>query len=207
MEGGSALQAARTGSSGVPGLSDLLELTEPTRPVPLTVIPDQPLISLAWRILSQEKRRLIGESVNGERRLDELLSGLAQFACYLEKSFALMKEQSPDGLPQWATRLRDEAKVIGELLEHHRVKVIHASGIAFEGELLEVFGNVGQKVVQGIEKPIIAEVIEPAILRNSALLHMGKAIIGMPEESRYSTTSETGQVCEAGKPDVSLYEE
>lgn len=183
---------------GLPALSEMLGLTEPKRPVPSTVVPDQPLISLAWRVLSEERRRLAGSSIGNDRRLDELLAGLALFAFTLEKSMTLFGERRPEGSPQWAVRLRDGSRVIDALLDHHRVRAIRDAGSAYEGELLEVFSNVGQREMPEIETPVVAEVIEPAILRNNALLHMGKAIIGLPRKA--TPASEEGLGCQKMAP-------
>lgn len=185
-----AQQQAPPFLSGLGGLSELLKLPDQKRPVPHSVSHDQPLIGLAWRVMSEEKRRVLARVAADDRELDKLLTDLALLGDFLAKALRLLEDQNTGTLPQWAIRLRNEARAIEPILDFHKVRVICPSGLAFEGDLLEIFDNVGQQVNTNAEFPVVDEVIEPAILRSGALLHMGKAVIGMPSESNAARVPE-----------------
>ena len=180
---------------GFGGLSELLRLTNRKRPVPPSVSHDQPLIGLAWRVLAEEKRRVLAKAAAEDRELDKLLTDLALLGDFLNKALRLLEDQSVGTLTQLAIRLRNEARAIAPILDFHRVQVIYPLGLAFEGELLEIFSNVGQQLNSSAAVPVVDEVIEPAILRNGALLHMGKAVVGMPSGSISSNIEEEKNIC------------
>jgi molecular chaperone GrpE (heat shock protein) len=148
-----------------------LEINDRPRELPPGSSASVPLVTLAWRALRAEHERRRDEVKKSDaetKKLQNALIGVAEHTAHLRLAGA--------GQGPFDKIARQLESVLGEA----GIAFLAPSGEPFEGDLMELFDNVAQRTEAGITGPYIAEVVKPAVLRNGALLRMGKAIIAVP---------------------------
>ena len=145
-----------------------LRITEPPRKIAAGVAAETPLVVLAWHALRSERRR---EAEADDKLQDALLRISAEVGWLRRTALAAASQAAPpaavQGVRDFAHRIEAALKIVG-------VALLGEELVLFVGELAEVLDNVAQLPEAGIATPLIAEVVEPAILWKGALLRRGK---------------------------------
>jgi hypothetical protein len=169
-----------------PGLSALIplgltEVTDQPRPLPERMDYEQPLISLCWRILREDRERFRLEQERQLAAVEGALTSLALEAHALgrclrantaggEAGLAVVKTAGMEGIGRRMLRA----------LEACEVRLLTPEGEPFAGNLTEMFDNVAQRPEPGLTEARIAEVVTPAVLWKGRLCRQGKAVIAVP---------------------------
>jgi hypothetical protein len=146
----------------------ILEVTPPRRAVTVDLDTDVPLVAVVWRLLHAIHEEQAGDRQQRERQ-QRRLNGL--FTAVADEVVALR-------------RLGDRAAAAANRLEQAllevNVDIVAPEGAAYDGPLVELVENTAQQPRADLTEPLVAEVIQPAVLRHGELLRMGKAVIAVP---------------------------
>jgi hypothetical protein len=67
-----------------------------------------------------------------------------------------------------------------QLLADIGLLILSPQGREYDDKMMEYFDNIAQKIVPGLQQPLIGEVMVPAVIYRGTVLQMGKAIIHLP---------------------------
>ena len=146
-------------------MSDRFTVADAPRPVPPGTSAETPLLSLAWRALRAEHRRQAADRVRAHDEVERLRRTLADIGS-LTYRFR-------------GGRIDDLIHRIERALADSGISILAPEGEPFTPELMQLFENIAQRP-GGDGSPLVAEVVEPAILCGNELLRMGKAVIAVP---------------------------
>lgn len=152
-----------------PGTSDVMAVTPP--------------VSIAWKMMRPQLDRLNGDR---KRLMGELAALKKAMVPVVEEEFRLRKQiqtlgqQEGDGTDGVLKVLKQTADRLKVALEETDVTVVAPEGEEYTGEFMEVLQNIAQEPREELERPVVLEVVQPAILYHDELLRAGKAVIGVP---------------------------
>jgi hypothetical protein len=155
-----------------------LRISETPRKTAPGVSAETPLVTLAWHALRAEHQR---QAEAAELSRDALVR-IAEEVARLRR--AAVATTSPEGGLPVVHSIRDSADRIEAALKELGITLLGEERLPFAGELTEVLDNVAQIPQTDIDLPLVAEIIEPAILWNETLLRRGKAVIAIPTAAK-----------------------
>jgi len=151
-----------------------LRITEASRKTAPGVSAETPLVTLAWHALRADCRR---QAEAAELSRDALVR-IAEEVDRLRRADATPASSQAGSAAVGS--MRESANRIEAALKELGITLHGEERVPFTGELTEVLDNVAQLPQEGLEIPLVAEIIEPAILWKGALLRRGKAVIAIP---------------------------
>jgi hypothetical protein len=141
----------------------------------------QPLITLCWRILREERERIQREQQRQLAAVEGALTSLALEAHALGRYVCANATREGAGLAAVdIAGLEGMRRRMLQALETCDVRLLAPEGEPFSGDLAEMFDNVAQKPEPGLTEARIAEVIAPAVLWKGMLSRQGKAVVAVP---------------------------
>ena len=171
-----------------------LQITDEPRRVAAGLTAETPLVAIAWRALRGEHQRRSEERRQTQSEMKvalNALAGLANEAYRLQRTVQSIYLQDGEG-----QQLSAIASRMVEILAGAGIRIVAPEGEPYSSDLRELLDNVAQQSEAGLVEARIAQVITPAVLRNDAVLKMGKAVIAVPSSNapqQVETTTETSQ--------------
>jgi hypothetical protein len=159
----------------------LLEITEKPRGLPNDLDCEQPLITVCWRILREERERLKQIQKQDAATTEAALVSLALEAYSLGSQVRSIKTHEGAALtPVEIGGLEGIRGRLLQALETLGIRLLSPEGDAYTGNLVEFFDSVAQKPDPASKEPKIAEVIIHAVLLHGTLAQQGRAVIAVP---------------------------
>ena len=149
---------------------------------------DVPLVSMGWRALREVHKRHASDRRQLETELDRMKELMSSQADSIHQLRTLVAEHFRDGT---GSRFAAIADRLEKALAAAGVVILAPVGDRFDGELVELFENVAQRVSADCASSRIDEIILPAIVFRGTLLRQGKAIIAVPGPATNTTVTET----------------
>lgn len=146
-------------------------VSDAPRPLPPGAAPGLPLVTVAWRALRAGHQKRADDQREIEReaaRTREILVQLAEEVWRLHAASGDMP--ATEG----------SARRLASILSEAGIVAAAPVGVPFTGELMDLFENIAQRSIAGLESPEVAEVVRPAILCRGAVLRMGKIVVAVP---------------------------
>lgn len=168
-------------------MSKPLTISDPPRAIPPGVHAELPLATLAWRSAckasEQELRR--GQALAARTR--EECAGLEAIADEAHRLNQFARETTDAGTARMLASCVE--RLVGGL-RRAGLDLVAPAGAPYRAELREWLDNVAQVPGPGLGEPMVAAVIEPALLHRGALLRMGKAVIAVPAATETSNSAQ-----------------
>ncbi len=145
---------------------------------------EMPMVTIAWRALRAEHLRRADEHRRVEDETRQALDALANVAeeAYRLRRLAGIGANAPEGA-DCSQQLLAVAGRLEQMLAQAQVIVVAPEGEPYTTDMMELLDNIAQRLDPGLQEPLVAEVIAPAILCRGALLRRGKAVIAVPAGS------------------------
>ena len=151
-----------------------IKITEQPRYVAIDKVANFPLLSIVWRILQAEHKK-----INDNRKIDQ-----KKLLHLIEAAWKLKPTQNncKDGTCRDVSNefYANNYEKMTSALSDMGVDILQPENEIFSSEYMELFESIAQVPKEEITEPVIQEVIEPAVMQNGAILKMGKAIIAIP---------------------------
>lgn len=148
---------------------------------------DLPLFTIVWRAKQAEFSVLKDE----RQREGKVLAQIAEATGKLRAgAHRISREPVQDEDVNLSGEFLRVADIIEESLTDLKLEIYSPVGEEYTSGLMELFDNIAQIPSPDITVPVVAEVIQPAILYRGSLLTMGKTIISVPGESAEAEKSE-----------------
>jgi hypothetical protein len=168
-------------------MDERFAVDNPPRPGVSDALAGVPMVTVAWRVLRSQHKRLAEAQRHSAAEAEALKGALAAVA---EEAYRLRREaaaQAPAGgdggpevEPAQPPRLLRIAERLEEALARAGVTILAPHGEAYTPELMEFLENTAQVPSDEIDEPQVAEVIAPAVLHQGELLRMGKVVVAIP---------------------------
>lgn len=157
-----------------------IEIAVSSRPLaedPSSIVP---LLTLCWRALKRtadERERERREVASVIRHLEDSAGRIAL------ELFNVRRLLDADNGPATCRAIGLAFETMDRILTGCGVRLIAPGGACYEGDLLETVRNVAQEQRSDIAKPVVLEVLTPAIVIHDRLFKAGQAVIGIPSPS------------------------
>jgi len=169
------------------------DVAVPVRTAP-DALADLPLVTIAWRALRADYQQRVRQQEEQDSRFKNLLMALIRIADQAVQLKRPTAGPAPDAADAAANeRLAQAADALFNVLSDVGLTVIAPQGQAYCGDLTEVLENCAQVPGLVADVPRVAEVMVPAILQDSRIVRMGKAVIAVPPSADAAAGGEPEQ--------------
>jgi molecular chaperone GrpE (heat shock protein) len=163
-----------------------IKLTEQPRTVAIEKISNFPLLTIIWRTLQAEQKKINEAQTLARKNILELADGVIELKILMKNNKA-----DDDNKEQMSKYLNSAYDKMSAALAKMKVIIITPENELFSADYMEVFESIAQVPDEEIDEPIIKEVVQPAIIYRDSLLKMGKAIIAVPVKKPEDNISDT----------------
>ena len=133
--------------------------------IPPGISAETPLVSLAWRAQRADIQRRATERADAVAELDRLRRALGEIGSLAYRFRAAAGD--------------DLRRGVQRVLADVGITIVAPEGAPFTPELMHLLESIAQHPGTGPE-PVVAEVVEPAVLHGDQLVRMGKVIVAVP---------------------------
>jgi hypothetical protein len=138
---------------------------------------EMPLRTLAWRAQRAELMRQYEEK-------RERIETFKKIAMEVYQLYTMAKPGSEGGEapPVGAADCMAVAENLGACLSRLDVSIMAPENAPYTSRLMDLIENIAQEAADGIDEPIVGEIMRPAILYGDELIQAGKAVIKVPKK-------------------------